>query len=78
MLKKYPADKKQNKETLQNTLFFLSRAPTLHSFTFNLQFLHDLKHKVYLPKRVCGIFHFRFRLVLMKVRIFLGVFDFKT
>ena len=27
---------------------FLSRAPTRHSFTFNLRFSYELKHKVYL------------------------------
>ena len=38
----------------------------LHSFTFNLRFLYELKHKVCLSKRVCEIFHFRFRFVLLK------------
>ena len=47
--------------------FFLSRAPTHHSFTFNSRFLY--KHKVHLFKIVCGIFHFRFRLVFIKVYI---------
>ena len=28
------------------TSFFPSRAPTHHSFTFNLQFLYETKHKV--------------------------------
>ena len=50
--------------------FFLSRAPTHHSFTFNLRFLYELKHKVRLSKTVCGIFHFRFRFVFIKVYIF--------
>ena len=45
----------------KNAYFFLSRAPTHHSFTFNLQFLYELKHKVHLSETVCGIFHFRFR-----------------
>ena len=44
---------------------FLSRAPTHHSFTFNLPFLYELKHTVCLSKTVCGIFHFRFRFVLI-------------
>ena len=43
----------------KNVLFFLSQAPTRYSFTFNLWFLHELKHKVRLSKTVCGIFHFR-------------------
>ena len=62
--------------------FFLSRAPSYHSFTFNSQLLYELKHKVYLSRTVCGIFHFRFRRILLKF-IFLfnkkhGLFDFKT
>ena len=59
----------QNKRT-KNVLFFLSRAPTHHSFTFNLRFNYELKHKVRLSKTVCGIFHFRFRFVFIKVYIF--------
>ena len=43
--------------------FFLSRAPTHHSFTFNLRFL------VRLSKIVCEIFRFRFRFVFIKVYI---------
>ena len=31
-------------------VFFLSRAPTHYSFTFNLQFLNELKHNVRLSK----------------------------
>ena len=54
----------------KNVLFFLSRAPTHHSSPFNLRFLHELKHKVRLSKTVCGIFHFRFRFVFIKVYIF--------
>ena len=49
---------------------FLSQAPTHHSFTFNLQFLYELKHKVCLSRTVCGIFYFRFRFVLIKIYIF--------
>ena len=54
----------------KNALFFLSRAPTHHSFTFNSQFLYGLKHKVHPSKSACGIFHFRFCLVFIKVYIF--------
>ena len=36
MLKKFPLDKI---DVIKNVLFFLSRAPTHHSFTFNTQFL---------------------------------------
>ena len=49
----------------------LSRAPTHHSFAFNFRFLDELKNKVRLSKTVCGIFHFRFRFVFIKVYIFL-------
>ena len=42
MLKSFP----QIKYTVQKIpYFFLSRAQTHHSFTFNLWFLHELKHK---------------------------------
>ena len=67
MLKKFPSDKING---TKNALFFLSRAPTHHSFTFNLRFLYELKHKVRLSKTVCGIFHFRLRFVFIKVYIF--------
>ena len=67
MLKKIPSDKING---TKNALFFLSRAPTHHSFTFNLRFLHELKRKVHFSKTVCGTFHFRFRFVFIKVYIF--------
>ena len=53
MLKKFPSDKING---TKNYLFFLSRAPAHHSFTFNLQFSCELKHKVRLSKTACGIF----------------------
>ena len=61
MVKKIPSDKIKT---------FHSRAPTHHSFTFNLRFLYELKHKVHLSKTMSGIFHFRFRFVFIKVYIF--------
>ena len=67
MLKKFSSDKING---TKNALFFLSRVPTHHSFTFNLRFLYELKHKVRLSKTVCWIFHFRFRFVFIKVYIF--------
>ena len=67
ILKKFLWDKINGSK---NELFFLSRASTHHSFTFNLRFLYELKHKVRLSKTVCGIFHFRFRFVFIKVYIF--------
>ena len=53
----------------KNANFFLSQAPTHHSFTFNLRFLYELKHKFCLSKIVCGIFHFRFHFVHIFDRI---------
>ena len=66
MLKRFPSDKKNG---TKNALFFLSRAPTHHSFTFNSRFLYELKNKVHLSKIVCGIFHCRFRFAFIKVYI---------
>ena len=60
MLKKFPSDKING---TKNALFF-------HTFTFNLRFLFELKHKVHLSKTVCEIFHFRSRFVFIKVCIF--------
>ena len=67
MLKIFSSDKINITE---NALFFLSRTLTQHSFTFNSQFSYELKHMVNLSKIVCGIFHFQFRLVFIKVHIF--------
>ena len=55
MLKKFPSDKIN---VTKNTLIILSQDPTSHSFTFNLQFLYELKHMFYLSNNVCGIFPF--------------------
>ena len=44
----------------KNALFFLSRAPTHHSFTCNLWFSYELKHKVRLSKTMRGILHLHF------------------
>ena len=65
MLKMFFSDK----VTVQKMRFF-SRAPSHHSFTFNLQFLYELKHKIRLSKTVCGMFHFRFPFVFIKLYIF--------
>ena len=64
MSKKFPSGKING---AKNVLFFLLRPPTHHSFTFNFWFLYWLKHKMCLSKTVCGIFHFRFRFVFIKV-----------
>ena len=58
MLKKIPSDKING---TKNALFFLSRAPTHHGFTFNLRFLYEPKYTVRLSKAVSVIFHFWFR-----------------
>ena len=42
---------------IKNAPFFV-RELQLDSFTFDLRFLYELKHKVRLSKTVCGIFHF--------------------
>ena len=67
MLKKFPSDKING---IKNALFFLSRAPVHHTFIFNLRLLYELKNNVRLSKTVCGIFHFQFRFVFIKVYIF--------
>ena len=67
MLKKFPSDKIDG---TKNAFFFPSRAPTHQSFTLNLLFLYDLNHKVCLSKTVCGISHFRFGFISIKVYVF--------
>ena len=67
MLKNFSLDKING---TKNALFFLLRAPTHHSFTLNLRFLYELKHKVRLSKTVCGIFDLLFRFVFSKVCLF--------
>ena len=67
MLKKFPSGKING---TKNIPFFILQAPTHHSFTFNLGFLYELKHKVRLLKTVFEIFHFRFRLEFIKFYIF--------
>ena len=66
-LKRCPSDKING---TKNALFFLLRVSTHHSFAFNLRLLYELKHKVRFSKTVCGIFHFPFRFVFIKVYIF--------
>ena len=67
MLKKVPSEKISG---TKNSLFFLLRALTHYSFTSNLLLLYKLKHKVRLSTNVCVIFHFWFRLIFIKVYIF--------
>ena len=67
MLKKFPLLKIKS---TKNVLFFLSRAPTHHSFTFNLWFLYGLKHKVLLSGTVWEAFDFWLCFFFIKVYIF--------
>ena len=55
MLKEFPSDKAN---VTKNAFFFLWRAPTRHNVTLNSQFLRELKRKVRLSKKVCGVFQF--------------------
>ena len=67
ILRKFPSD---TINVTKNVLFFLSGAPTRHSFTFHLRFLYERKHKACLSKILFGIFHFRFWFVFIKAFIF--------
>ena len=58
MFKKFPSNKIN---VTKNPLFFLLRALSYHSFTFN---------SVHLSKTVSGIFYFRCSLVFIEVYIF--------
>ena len=49
MLKQFPSKNISGKKC---ALFFPSRAPTHHIFTFNLRFLYEMKHKVRLSNTV--------------------------
>ena len=66
MSKKFPS----GQDEWYKKSFFLLRVPTHHSFTFNLRFLYELKHKVRLSKTVCGIFHFQFHFIFIKAYVF--------
>ena len=67
MIKKIPSDKINS---TKNVLFFFLKAPTHHTFTFDLRLLYEYKHKVCLHKTMCGTFFFRFRFVFTKLYIF--------
>ena len=80
MLTKIPTN---NINDTKNALFFLSWAPTHHSFTFNLWFLYELKDKVHLSKTVCLVFSIFDSVSFLLKFIFLfnkvhGLFDFET
>ena len=48
MFKKFPS-------RVQKMPFVLLQAPNHHSFTYNLGFLYELKHKIHLSKTVCCV-----------------------
>ena len=78
MLKKIPWDEING---TKNVLFFLSRAPIHHSFTFKLRLLYELKHKVCLSETVCVRFLIFDSVPFLSKFIFLfnkmhGLFDF--
>ena len=70
MLKKFALDKTNGTKI---TLFFVLGPPTHHSFTFNLQYLYELKRKVRLSKtlKLCmGFSIFDSVSFLLKIYIF--------
>ena len=67
MLKRSPSAKTNGTKF---ALFFLSRAPAHHSFTFNLQFLYAQKRKVSTLYNSVRDFPFWFCLVFIKVYYF--------
>ena len=79
MLKSFPSGKMNN---TKNVLFFLSQAPAHHSYTFNLRFLYEMKHKVSLSKIEWNFHFFDSALFLLKIIFLLnkmyGLFHFKT
>ena len=79
MLKRFTSDKING---TKYALFFLSRTPTHHSFTFDSQFFYELNTNSISLKVSVGIFYFRFRLFLLKFIFLLnkkhGLFYLKT
>ena len=55
-----------NKRYKKCPLFYFASS---NSFTFNLRFLYELKHKVRLSETTCVVFYFGFRFVFIKVYI---------
>ena len=78
IIKKFPSDKINITKMYP---FFLLRAPTHYSFTFNSRFLYELKHKVHISKSV-GFSIFHSVSFLLKVICLFNkkhvTFDFKT
>ena len=61
MLKLFPSDKVNGTKIPS---FFYCK---LQLITFNLWFLHELRHKISLSTIACGIFHFRFCFVFISL-----------
>ena len=79
ILKIFPSDKING---TKNSIFFLSRAPTHHSFTFHLRFWYELKHKVHLSKlcmwfSICDSVSFSLKFIFVFNKMH-RLFDFKT
>ena len=70
MIKKVSFAKKETLQKMHSNFFRELQIITDYSFTFNSQFLYQLKHKVHLSKTVCRTFHFESHLVFIKVYIF--------
>ena len=66
IIKNFPS----KKVTVTKNALFFSRAPTHQSFTFDLQLLYELKNMTHVSKTVYGLFNFQFRLIFIKVHIF--------
>ena len=68
-LKKFRSDKINGTENV----------PTYQSFTCNLWFLYELRHKARLSETLCEIFHFWFCFIFIKFMfLFNKMHDFKT
>ena len=68
MLEKFPSDKGN---VTKNALFFSFVSSNSSQFYFGFTILIQSEaHKFHLSKTVRGIFHFRFRLIFIKVYIF--------
>ena len=65
MLTKFPLDKISGSKMPS---FFFRELQIITVLLF--RFIYELKHQVRLSKTVCGILHFRFLFLLIKVYIF--------
>ena len=58
------------KSPLDKTNFTKIESSNSSQFFLNSRFLYELKHKIRFSKSMCGIFHYPFHLVFVKVYIF--------